>query len=787
MEGVGVNAMLGAAVRRVGVPTILIFTLVLFALITVAWGLVGIVRGLDLDLVLTTTVLGLVTTWFVARSALGGIRASLILGILGISTVFVRVGSLGGKILTLIRAVISFYAQLQRGLLAVQPVVLAWNELSAGVSVLTVRINDWLRAVAAGAPNFDPVATALVWSAMIWFCAAWAGWFVRRRAQPVPALLPALGLLVIPFAYSGAEPILFAVLVLFLFFLMVVVAQVARERDWQRSGIDFSDEIRFDLALVSVPMIVLLASIAAIVPSVSIQDIAHWTAEIGRTENSTASALPNSLGLAAKPRPATAFDSIFAAGLPRSHLIGTGPELTRRPVMTIKTNDPKFTSSAAARRYYWRASTYDVYTGQGWMTSGAGITNYRAGTWVRQEALPNHRLVQQEVHIVGKSDGLLYAAGEVLSADPDYAIAWRGGDDAFSASMNATGYRVQSWVATADGAQLKNAGGVYPQAIRERYLALPDTIPTRVLDLARSLTATEPTPYDRARAIEKYLRAYPYTLDLPEPPANVDVADYFLFDLRRGYCDYYATAFVVLARAAGLPARLVVGYATGRYAPAQGTYEVTEADAHSWPQVYFPEYGWIDFEPTGGRAELAHAGEANLSEVDQASGSPESLASATRFSGNIGWLLAPIIPSLLIVGTLADFFIDNWRLQHLSPKRAVSVLYQRLYQFRTRLNSHARSGDTPYQVAAMLGRELEALSEDAAWHRFMPRAIQDVRTLTELYVRAAYSAHAPDSTQRATAIQIWSRLRWRLWLAWLCQKWLQTFQETPGDRNERKR
>jgi transglutaminase-like putative cysteine protease len=81
-----------------------------------------------------------------------------------------------------------------------------------------------------------------------------------------------------------------------------------------------------------------------------------------------------------------------------------------------------------------------------------------------------------------------------------------------------------------------------------------------VLALARDLTATEPTPFDRARAIEAYLRTYPYTLDLPSPKLDRDVVDYFLFDLRQGYCDYYATSMVVLARAAGLPARLAVGY-----------------------------------------------------------------------------------------------------------------------------------------------------------------------------------------------------------------------------------
>jgi hypothetical protein len=80
-----------------------------------------------------------------------------------------------------------------------------------------------------------------------------------------------------------------------------------------------------------------------------------------------------------------------------------------------------------------------------------------------------------------------------------------------------------------------------------------------------------------------------------------DLADYFLFDLQRGYCDYYATAFVVLARLNGLPTRFASGFAPGQWDPQDGVWVITEADAHSWPEVYFPQIGWVAFEPTAGR------------------------------------------------------------------------------------------------------------------------------------------------------------------------------------------
>ena len=115
------------------------------------------------------------------------------------------------------------------------------------------------------------------------------------------------------------------------------------------------------------------------------------------------------------------------------------------------------------------------------------------------------------------------------------------------------------------------------------------------------MTGSEPTPYDRVRSIERYLRTFPYTLDVPHPPASRDLVDYFLFDLKEGYCDYYASAMVVLARAAGIPARLAIGYASGDYNEKSRRFMVTGADAHSWVEVDFPNTGWVPFEPTASR------------------------------------------------------------------------------------------------------------------------------------------------------------------------------------------
>ena len=129
---------------------------------------------------------------------------------------------------------------------------------------------------------------------------------------------------------------------------------------------------------------------------------------------------------------------------------------------------------------------------------------------------------------------------------------------------------------------LRTASESYPDWVEETYLPLPDELPDRVVTLSREIVSDAPTAYDRALALQRYLReSYPYTLDLDAPPADQDVVDYFLFDLKTGYCDYYASAMTVMARSVGLPSRLAVGYATGTYDPDDQSYQVSMAEAHS--------------------------------------------------------------------------------------------------------------------------------------------------------------------------------------------------------------
>ena len=145
--------------------------------------------------------------------------------------------------------------------------------------------------------------------------------------------------------------------------------------------------------------------------------------------------------------------------------------------------------------------------------------------------------------------------------------------------------------------ELQRASTDYPEDIRLVYLRLPD-LDRKVADLARQVTASATNNYDRAAAIQNYLRSnFRYTLDPSAiEPKNPIVS--FLFKSRSGFCEYFAASMAVMLRTLNIPSRLVNGFQTGSYNRVGKDFVVRARDAHSWVEVYFPKYGWITFDPT---------------------------------------------------------------------------------------------------------------------------------------------------------------------------------------------
>jgi hypothetical protein len=134
-------------------------------------------------------------------------------------------------------------------------------------------------------------------------------------------------------------------------------------------------------------------------------------------------------------------------------------------------------------------------------------------------------------------------------------------------------------------------------------------MPARVAELAQAVAGREPSPMARAIALEAYLRELPYSYVVRPLPRGGDAVDQFLFEMREGYCTYYASAMAMMARSLGIPARVAVGYATGAYDQASGVYVVREGEAHAWPELLIGGR-WLPFEPTPVRPLPARAADA---------------------------------------------------------------------------------------------------------------------------------------------------------------------------------
>ena len=176
--------------------------------------------------------------------------------------------------------------------------------------------------------------------------------------------------------------------------------------------------------------------------------------------------------------------------------------------------------------------------------------------------------------------------------------------------------------------QLRAANGAIPHKIASQYLQLPNTLPDRVYQLGSEIVEGIESRYDRAVAIENYFSSgrFRYQIeDVPYPDLEQDYVDQFLFETQYGYCDNFSTAMVVLLRTVGIPARWVKGFTSGAMVEDLSTvdqdlyrYQITDSNAHSWVEVYFPQIGWIPFEPTIGfsGSEFADHDDAQV-EVDE--------------------------------------------------------------------------------------------------------------------------------------------------------------------------
>ena len=266
-------------------------------------------------------------------------------------------------------------------------------------------------------------------------------------------------------------------------------------------------------------------------------------------------------------------------------------------------------------RLYWRGQVYDRFEENRWMTTSQAESRYSASRDLKIPDLQNRSRLTFTFDVYTETQIILFSASQPVSASRNTIVLHHptAPEDETIDVMAVRAspalevgelIRVTAMMANPIISELQQASTEYPDWVKEKYLQLPDDFSPRIRDLALEITASADTPFDKAVAITNYLRDEINYYPAISIPDDVDPLEYFLFDKKQGFCNYSATVEVLMLRSIGIPARLAVGYAQGEANVQNTIYTVRERDLHAWPEVYFPEYGWIEFEPTGNQEPL---------------------------------------------------------------------------------------------------------------------------------------------------------------------------------------
>jgi transglutaminase-like putative cysteine protease len=285
-----------------------------------------------------------------------------------------------------------------------------------------------------------------------------------------------------------------------------------------------------------------------------------------------------------------------------SPLVDIQSRLLQQPnvnVFTVRTNDQ--TGS------YWRLTALDSFNGTIWKSSYK-TDNVDGELPQTSENPSNTSEATQTITIEALAAIWLPAAFEPTSIDAGDAEVDYDSDsstlivDRSAANSDGLQYTVTSRVPHWTGAELRGATDEVPDEIHDRYLQLPDGFSPRIEEEARRITEHVRSPYDKAMALQTYLRKFDYSLEVQHGHSS-DVMEAFLFDTQKGYCEQFAGTYAAMARSIGIPSRVVVGFTKGvqdRYEPT--LFRVNGEHAHAWVELWFEGFGWVTFDPTPGRA-----------------------------------------------------------------------------------------------------------------------------------------------------------------------------------------
>ncbi len=667
------------------------------------------------------------------------------------------------------------------------------------------RMGTFILKLIFGGVSRDALPFPVLISTLFWVMGVSGAWMLFRRQTVWPAILPA-GLMLIINAYYYRGPVdldvYVAVYALLALLLLGYSSLLMREREWRLAGVSFSPEMRLDFLRAGLTVALAGTLVAWVTPSfqASPQVADMWQQATGYWSVVRENWLRLFSALRNNGQTATDYygDTLT---------LGGPVDLTDTPMMdiTVAPLDASQAADLAGVRYYWRAAVFERYANGQWQVGDAEYKEVLSTTPLLH--FPTYKLrrdvsavftlrllstsylyVVPPPKVVGLANHMSAIYSILMAPDGTVDVSRVRGRDVLVGSERA--YSLVGSVSVADEESLRQAGTGYPLWVSEHYLQLPPEITARTRQLARDIVvnANATTPFDQAQAVTNWLRAnIHYNTAIAGPPPGTEPVDWLLFTSKEGYCNYYASSEVVMLRSLGVPARLAAGFSAGDFVEASGpgtmdTYHVKQKHAHAWVEVFFPDYGWVEFEPTVSQAPLVRPARptpaAGASVGAQPTLAPEPTPDRAHRAGPlpppspttppVDWARVAAVAALVVGGTallgllvllgLLRWELMGWeslgvlglwvmRARRRPLPSAISALYLRLERAVRWLRLALPTALTPHERA-------EALSTA------VPAARPGVEAITTQYVLEQYGRRPADANVARSA---WLAIRFKVW------------------------
>jgi transglutaminase-like putative cysteine protease len=458
----------------------------------------------------------------------------------------------------------------------------------------------WFSKLVDGGTSRDGLIFVFQTAVIFWLLGYTAAWYTFRHSHLWRAIIPTgLVLLSVVYYYAGPRPLHYNLGVFALLAALFIARTylVEQEKTWRSSAVRYETGIWFTFARAGLIAAVVALFLAWGLPPLSAN--AAVSDALGGTRGPWREFQDNWTRMFSALRTygtntADPYQDTLVLGGPRS--VGNIPVMD----VLVERQLPYI---------YWQAIVYDSYEDESWhRATDASTEHFPEDGPIDVPQTRAREVVTQTVYSYFPNSSLIYGAPEIINANRPLLVSARADDNGDKlvsivrskyVLQQGDTYQVMSRMSTADETSLRSASTNYPAWVRETYLQLPDTITPETLALAEELTAPFDNSYDKALAVQNYLREnITYNDQIPAPPENIEPVHHTLFVSQEGYCNYYASAMAVMLRSQGIPARLVSGYAQGTYDEESRVYRVRASNAHTWVEVFFPSFGWIQFEPT---------------------------------------------------------------------------------------------------------------------------------------------------------------------------------------------